>query len=238
MASGDHSSKVYDQELEAIRSRVLQMGGLVESQFKLALEAYESGNLADAERVVSTDRRVNDLEIELDRAVNNVIARRQPAAVDLRMIMGVARAIPELERIGDEATKIARAVKWMHEKQVGLRLPRVPDIRASAELASNLLRRSLDAFARMDVVAAASIIRDDQGVDERFRAILRQLITFMMEDPRTISASIDTVWVAKAIERIGDHSKNIAEHVIFIAAGADVRHASPDDVARLVAQAE
>jgi phosphate transport system protein len=237
MATSEHSSKVYDQELEAIRSRVLQMGGLVESQLKLAIESFESGDLTEAERVITADRRVNDLEIELDRAVNNVIARRQPTAGDLRMIMGVSRAIPELERIGDEASKIARAVKWMHEKQVSVRLPRVPDIRVSADLASNLLRRSLDAFARMDASAAASIIRDDQGVDERFRAILRQLITFMMEDPRTIGTSIDMVWVAKAIERIGDHSKNIAEHVIFIAAGADVRHASPDEVARMVAQA-
>jgi phosphate transport system protein len=236
MASGEHSSKVYDQELEAIRSRVLQMGGLVESQFRLAVDAFEAGDLAEAERVVHADRRVNDLEIELDRAVNHVIARRQPTAVDLRMIMGVSRAIPELERIGDEASKIARAVKWMREKQVTVRMPRIPDIRVSADLAAALLRRSLDAFARMDVAAAALIIRDDEGVDERFRAILRQLITFMMEDPRTISASIDMVWVAKAIERIGDHSKNIAEHVIFIAAGADVRHASPDEVARLVAR--
>jgi phosphate transport system protein len=237
MSTGDHSSKTYDQELESIRSRILHMGGLVESQVKLAIDAFESGDLAEAERVVNADRRVNDLEIELDRAVNNVIARRQPTASDLRMIMGVSRAIPDLERVGDEATKIARATKWTQEKQITVRMPRVPDIRASADMAANLLRRSLDAFARLDVSAAASIIRDDQGVDERFRAILRQLITFMMEDPRTISASIDMVWVAKAIERIGDHSKNIAEHVIFIAAGADVRHASPEDVARLVAQA-
>lgn len=236
MASGDHSSKIYDQELESIRSRVLQMGGLVESQVKLAIDAFEAGDIAEAERVVTADRRVNDLEIELDRAVNHVIARRQPTAVDLRMIMGVSRAIPELERIGDEASKIARAIKWMHDKQPSVRLPRVPDIRASADLAASLLRRSLDAFARLDASAAASIIRDDQGVDERFRAILRQLITFMIEDPRTIGASIDMVWVAKAIERIGDHSKNIAEQVIFIAAGADVRHATPDEVARVVAQ--
>jgi phosphate transport system protein len=152
------------------------------------------------------------------------------------MIMGVARAIPDLERIGDEATKIARATKWTTEKQVSLRLPRVPDIRVSADLAADMLRRSLDAFARLDVNAAATIIRDDVGIDERFRAILRQLITFMMEDPRTIGASIDMVWVAKAIERIGDHSKNIAEHVIFIAAGADVRHSSPEEVARIVAE--
>jgi len=237
MATGDHSSRIYDQELESIRSRILHMGGLVEAQVKQAIDCFESGDLTEAERVVTADRRVNDLEIELDRAVNHVIARRQPTAGDLRMIMGVSRTIPDLERIGDEATKIARAAKWMQEKQVALRLPRVPDIRVSADLAANMLRRSLDAFARLDVNAATAIIRDDQGVDERFRAILRQLITFMMEDPRTISASIDMVWVAKAIERIGDHTKNIAEHVIFIAAGADVRHATPDEVARIVAQA-
>jgi phosphate transport system protein len=237
VATGEHLSSQFDRELEHLRSRVLQMGGLVESQLKLAIEAYESGDMAEAERVVSADRRVNDLEIELDRAVNHVIARRQPTAVDLRMIMGMSRAIPDLERIGDEATKIARAVKWMNEKQIVVRLPRIPDIRVSADLAAGMLRRSLDAFARLDVNAAAGIIRDDQGVDERFRAILRQLITFMMEDPRTISSSIDMVWVAKAIERIGDHTKNIAEHVIFIAAGADVRHANPDDLARIVSEA-
>ncbi len=233
----EHSSKTYDQELESIRSRILHMGGLVESQVKMAVDAFEQGDVAAAERVVTADRRVNELEMELDRAVNNVIARRQPTASDLRMIMGVSRAIPDLERIGDEATKIARAAKWMQEKQIAVRLPKVPDIRASADIAAGMLRRSLDAFARLDVAAAADIIRDDQGVDERFRAILRQLITFMMEDPRTISPSIDMVWVAKAVERIGDHTKNIAEHVIFIAAGADVRHASPEDVARVVAQA-
>ena len=236
MTIGEHSSKTYDQELESIRSRILHMGGLVESQVKLAIDCFETGDPAEADRVVSADRRVNDLEMELDRAVNNVIARRQPTAGDLRMIMGVARAIPDLERIGDEATKIARATKWTTEKQVSLRLPRVPDIRVSADLAADMLRRSLDAFARLDVNAAAAIIRDDVGIDERFRAILRQLITFMMEDPRTIGASIDMVWVAKAIERIGDHSKNIAEHVIFIAAGADVRHSSPEEVARIVAE--
>jgi phosphate transport system protein len=238
MTSGDHISKQYDVELESIRSRILQMGGLVESQLRLAIAAFENADLGGAEQVVAADRRVNELEIELDSAVNAVIARRQPTAFDLRLIMGVARTIPDLERIGDEATKIARAVKWMHDKQVSTRMPRVPDIRASAELAANMLRRSLDAFARLDVAAASTIIRADQGVDERFQAILRQLITFMMEDPRTISTSIDMIWVAKAIERIGDHSKNIAEHVIFIAAGTDVRHASPDEVARLLADVE
>lgn len=236
MSGGEHFSKQYDQELEAMRSRVLQMGGIVESQIKTALDAFEHADVASADTVIQADRRVNELEVDLDRLVSHVIARRQPTAGDLRMIMGVAKAITDLERIGDEATKIARAAKWIREKNTPARVNRIPDIRASGDIAHAMLRRSLDAFARLDTQEAAAIIRDDAGVDERFRAILRQLVTFMMEDPRTISASIDTAWAAKAIERIGDHAKNIAEHVIFIAQGADVKHMSPDDVERTVAQ--
>ncbi|HXF47731.1 MAG TPA: phosphate signaling complex protein PhoU [Burkholderiaceae bacterium] len=236
MTGGEHLSKQYDQELEAMRSRVLQMGGMVEAQIKMALDAFERADVQLADAVIEADRRVNELEIDLDRLVNHVIARRQPTAGDLRMIMGVAKAITDLERIGDEATKIARAAKWLREKASTARVNRIPDVRASGDVAHALLRRSLDAFARLDTQEAAAIIRDDAGVDERFRAILRQLVTFMMEDPRSISASIDTVWAAKAIERIGDHAKNIAEHVIFIAQGADVKHMSPDDVERTVAQ--
>lgn len=235
MTGGEHFSKRYDEELESMRSRILQMGGLVESQLKAALEAFEHADLAKAQSAIVADKRVNELEIDLDRAVGNVIARRQPTAGDLRMVMGVAKVITDLERIGDEATKIARAVQWLRDKDNSARVNRIPDIHTSGELVASMLHRSLDAFARVDAQAAAAIIADDLGVDERFRAILRQLITFMMEDPRTISASLDTVWAAKAIERIGDHAKNIAEHVIFISRGADVRHSSPEDVARVVA---
>lgn len=236
MSTGDHSSKQYDVELEQMRSRILHMGGLVESQLRIALEAFEKADVALADGAIDADKRVNELEIELDRLVSHVIARRQPTAGDLRMIMGVAKAIVDIERIGDEASKIARAAKWLREKGGNFRLNRIPDIRACGDAAHTMLRRSLDAFARLDAQAAAAIIRDDAGVDERFRAILRQLVTFMMEDPRSISAAIDTVWAAKAIERIGDHAKNIAEHVIFVAQGADVRHTSPDEVDRTVAQ--
>jgi phosphate transport system protein len=236
MSSGDHSSKQYDLELESMRSRILQMGGIVESQLRAALDAFQQADIDLANSAIEADKRVNDLEIDLDRLVNHVIARRQPTAVDLRMIMGVAKTITDLERIGDESTKIGRAAKWLREKDNGFRLNRIPDIHTSGEIAATMLRGALDAFARVDAHAAASIIRDDAGVDERFRAILRQLVTFMMEDPRSISAAIDTVWVAKAIERIGDHAKNIAEHVIFIAQGADVRHTTPDEVDRAVAQ--
>jgi phosphate transport system protein len=228
MTGGDHSSRQYDNELEAMRSSVLQMGGLVESQLKMAIDAFERADADLAEQVIQADRRVNELEIGLDRTVNHIIARRQPTAGDLRMIMGVAKTITDLERIGDESTKIARAAQWLREKEKTFRVNRIPDIRLTGDAATAMLHKSLDAFARMDAQAAAALIDEDQGIDERFRAILRQLITFMMEDPRAISASLDTVWAAKAVERVGDHAKNIAEHVIFIAQGADVRHATPE----------
>jgi phosphate transport system protein len=236
MVSGDHSMRKYDEELEAMRSRVLHMGGLVESQVRTALAAFEREDLELAQQAIDADRRVNELEIELDQMVIHTIARRQPAAGDLRMITGIAKAITDIERIGDEATKIARAVKWLHDKAGGTRIHRVPDVQHSGEIAVSMLRRTLDAFARMDASAAMSIIKEDQGVDDRFRAILRQLITFMMEDPRTISTSLDIVWAAKAIERIGDHAKNIAEHIIFIAQGVDARHRTPDEIERAVAR--
>lgn len=237
MLSTDHSMRRYDEELESMRSRVLQMGGLVESQVRTALDAFERADLTLAQQAIDADKRVNELEMGVDQMVNYVIARRQPTAGDLRMITGVAKVITDLERIGDEACKIARAVKWLHEKHDNSRLNRIPDIKYSGEAAASMLRRTLDAFARMDPQSAATIIKDDLGIDDRFRAILRQLITFMMEDPRTISSSLDCVWVAKAIERIGDHAKNVAEHVIFISQGWDARHQSVEDVERAVARA-
>jgi phosphate transport system protein len=236
MSNGEHLSKQYDHELEALRARILHMGGLVESQLQAAIESYEKPDEKLAQNVIDGDRLVNEQEVELDRVVVNMIVRRQPTAGDLRLIIGVARTVTELERIGDEATKIARAAKWMFDKQRSLRSPRLRDIHNSAQAAAKMLRGALDAFARLDAAAAASIIEEDRGVDQQFQAILRQLITFMMEDPRTISPSLDAVWVAKAIERIGDHAKNIAEHVIFVAQGADVRHASPEEIARAVSQ--
>ncbi len=236
MVTGEHTIKQYDQELESLRARILQMGGLVETQLRMAIDCFEQGDLRKADEVVEADERVDDEELELGRLIVNLIVRRQPAANDLRLIMGVSRAVTDLERIGDEATKIARAARWVHEKDVVVRTPRIRDIRVSGEAALSMLRGALDAFARLDAVAAAEIIREDKGVDEQFRLILRQLITFMMEDPRTITGSLDTVWVAKAIERIGDHSKNIAGDVIFIVQGEDVRHATPEQLARAVSQ--
>lgn len=234
--SGEHLSKQYDHELEALRARILHMGGLVEAQLQAGINAYERADQDMADQVIDGDRQVNEQEVELDRVVVNMIVRRQPTAGDLRLIIGVARTVTELERIGDEVTKIARAAKWLSDKQRSVRTPRLHDIHTSAAAAARMLRGALDAFARLDAASAASIIEEDRGVDLQFQAILRQLITFMMEDPRTISPSLDAVWVAKAIERIGDHAKNIAEHVIFVAQGADVRHATPEQIARAVSQ--
>ena len=236
MSSGEHLSKQYDHELEALRARILHMGGMVEAQVQAAIASYERPDIKLAEDAINSDRAVNEEEVELDRVVVNMIVRRQPTAGDLRLIIGVARTVTELERIGDEATKIARAAKWLFDKQRSVRTPRLRDIHNSALAAAGMLRGALDAFARLDAAAAAAIIEEDRGVDQQFQAILRQLITFMMEDPRTISPSLDAVWVAKAIERIGDHAKNIAEHVIFVAQGADVRHATPEEIARAVSQ--
>ncbi|MBV8210123.1 MAG: phosphate signaling complex protein PhoU [Burkholderiaceae bacterium] len=234
MVTGEHTIKQYDQELESLRTRILQMGGLVEAQLRMAIDCFEHMDLRRAEQVIDADEKVDVEELELGRLIVNLIVRRQPAANDLRLIMGISRAVTDLERIGDEATKIARAARWVHEKDVLVRTPRIRDIKVSGEAALSMLHGALDAFARLDVVAAAEIIREDAGVDEHFRLILRQLITFMMEDPRTITGSLDTVWVAKAIERVGDHSKNIAGDVIFIVQGEDVRHATPEQLERAV----
>jgi phosphate transport system protein len=184
--------------------------------------------------VIENDRRVNTLEVKIDEACSQVIARRQPAAGDLRLVMAVIKTITDLERIGDEAEKIARMAKLLSQKSSSLVLPRYHEIKHAAEIALDMLRKSLDAFARLDIVMAAQVVRQDDQVDEEFRAIMRYLITFMMEDPRTISTSLEILFVAKAIERIGDHAKNISEYVIYMVKGRDVRHITADEIDREV----
>ena len=218
----EHTSKQFDTELETVRTRVLQMGGLVEEQIQRAIDALNSGNMEEIDRVKENDHRVNAMEVELDEACSHIIARRQPAASDLRLIIAVVKTITDLERIGDEAEKIARMAKLIHEAE-RLHMPRV-DLRHVADLAVAMLRSSLDAFARLDSKAALRVVQSDEAVDREFRSILRELITFMMEDPRTISRCLEVLFVAKALERIGDHSKNMAEYVIYMVEGRDVRH--------------
>jgi phosphate transport system protein len=235
MPSNDHISKQFDAELESIRASVLQMGGLVERQIKNAIESLINGDVALMNRVIAEDVRVNDMEVKIDEACSHMIARRQPTAGDLRLIMTVVKTITDLERIGDEAEKIARMAKLLSQKNV-LAFPRYHEIKNASEIAVDMLRKSLDAFARLDVMMAAQVVRQDDQVDEEFRAIMRYLITFMMEDPRTISTSLEILFVAKAIERIGDHAQNIAEYVIYMVKGRDVRHVTTDEIEREVQQ--
>ncbi len=221
--SGEHLSKQYDMDLETIRSKVLSMGGLVETQFLDAIASFRNADVARAEQVVKGDEAVNQLEVVLDDACNHLIVRRQPAANDLRTVMASIKIIIDLERIGDEATKIARTVMNMHNRSTTIN-NHYETIRVIADSATNMLHDALDAFARLDEKQAINLIAQDAIIDHEFRSIMRNLITFMMEDPRTISTALDTLWIAKAIERIGDHAKNIAEYVIYVVRGKDIRH--------------
>jgi phosphate transport system protein len=235
VSDSHHTSKQYDVELEGLRSRVLQMGGLVEQQIVRAISALSSTaatcNLPLIDQIIADDHKVNTLEVEMDDMCHHVIARRQPTAGDLRLIMAVVKTVTDLERIGDEAEKIARMAKLMCEADRP-QLPRFTEIRYMGDLALEMLRTALDAFARLDVATASKVARKDLELDEEFRTILRLLVTFMMEDPRTISVSLDIVFVAKALERIGDHAKNIAEYVVFLVKGKDVRHTTVEQFER------
>jgi phosphate transport system protein len=227
----EHTSKQYDAELEAVRAKVLEMGGLVEQQIVNALESLLRADLKLARDVMQSDARVNALEVQVDEDCSHIIARRQPAAGDLRMIMMMVKTITDLERIGDEATKIARTAQRIYEEDRMFK-PRFNEIKTMVKIVREMLRTSLDSFARLDVSQTVEVAKQDEQVDEQFRAAMRQLITFMLEDPRTISMSLEVLFVAKAVERIGDHAKNISEYVVYMVKGKDIRHTSLQDIER------
>ena len=233
MTSTEHTSKQFDTELESVRALVMQMGGLVENQIKLAIESLISGNVELMNRVIADDHRVNAMEVEIDESCNQIIARRQPAAGDLRMVMTVIKTITDLERIGDEAEKIARMAKLLSQQDQSI-LPRYNEIINASNLALDMLRKSLDAFARLDISTAAQVVRQDELVNEEFRTIMRYLISFMMDDPRAISTALEILFIAKAIERIGDHAKNMSEYVVYMVKGRDVRHVTVEEIEREV----
>ena len=230
-----HLSSQFDAELSGVSTRVLEMGGLVESQIAQAIYALTHFSGEVATQVIATEARVNAMEMEIDADLSTIIARRQPTARDLRLLIAISKTIGNLERVGDEAARIARTVQRLINTGVSsrLRLP-VNDVSFEADLATASLRRSLDAFARLDTQAAVEVIKGDNEIDAEFDGLMRKLITYMMEDPHTISASIDLVFVAKAIERVGDHAKNLAEQVIYIVKGADVRHNTPEAVENII----
>jgi phosphate transport system protein len=230
-----HISSQFDADLREVSSRVLEMGGLAEAQVSQAMYALSNFSEETAAQVLQQEERVNQMEVTIDADLQRIIAMRQPTAIDLRLLIAISKAIANLERVGDEAARIARTVQKLITAGVSSRM-RVPvnDLAYEAELAISQLRRSLDAFARLDAAQALDVLRRDDQIDEEFDGLLRKLITYMMEDPRTISASIDLVFVAKAIERVGDHAKNLAEATIYIVKGADVRHAPMSEVEGVV----
>lgn len=235
MVNSEHTSKQYDAELESVRERVLLMGELVGKQFRLAIDALGNNDVASIDRIIADDRRVNALEVGIDESCTRIIARRQPAAGDLRMVIMIIKTITDLERIGDEAKKIAITAKNL-SRNGSLTLPRFDKIKHVANLTLDMLFQSLDAFAKLDISAVAQIVRQDEQVDDEFRAVIRYLVSFMMEDPRTISSALEILFVAKAIERIGDHAKNMSEYVVYMVKGRDVRHIAVEEIERAVRQ--
>ena len=224
-----HISSQFDAELAGVSTRVLELGGLVESQIRHAVFALAQFSVDVADQVIAIEKQVNAMEVEIDRELASIIARRQPTARDLRLLMAISKIIGNLERAGDESERIARMVKLIVDQGITRSLP-ASELRVAADLASGLLRKALDAFARLDTSTAVTILREDDLIDAEFDGFMRKLVTYMMEDPRTISASLDLLFVAKAIERIGDHAKNIAEFVIYVVKGADVRHTALADI--------
>ncbi|MFV1922671.1 MAG: phosphate signaling complex protein PhoU [Methylotenera sp.] len=222
-----HLSTQFDEDLENLRSRVLEMGGLVEAQINQATNAYTQNNSAAVLDVLENDREVNKFEKTIDDDCIHIIAKRQPTASDLRLVMSISKMVTDLERSGDEIKKMAKSIRRIQERDVAV-LKATTDVKHLADAAGNQLRSALDAFARLDTEEARMVIEADLSLDTEFKAIVRQLITFMMEDPRSISTALDVITISRCIERVGDHAKNIAEQVIYIVEGRDVRHTNDD----------
>ncbi|MBI2801365.1 MAG: phosphate signaling complex protein PhoU [Gammaproteobacteria bacterium] len=229
-----HISHQFDKELEDIRSKVLAMGGLVEELLSQLLEALSKTDIELAEQVAASDYKVNDMEVDIDGECTAILLRRQPAASDLRLVLAVSKIITDLERVGDEVKKVARVVTNI----VTTGSPRsyYVGVLGMGYHVRRMLRAALDAFARMDTQAAIEVSQEDQEVDKELEAVMRQLITYMMEDPRSIRGVLDAVLAARAFERIGDHADNICENAIFLVEGKDVRHVALEDLKQQLQQ--
>jgi len=229
--SDKHLSSQFDADLNLASTKLLAMGGLVESQIESAMRALNGFDLDIVAQVIEDERKLNVMEVQIDEDISNIIARRQPAARDLRLLMAISKTTTNLERAGDEARKIAKRIRRI-SPEADAHSINITEIKLSGDMAISLLHRALDAFARLDTIAAAHLIRDDEAIDEEFRAFVRKLVSYMMEDPRKIAVGLDYLSIAKAIERIGDHATNIAEFVIYVVKGTDVRHLSREQLER------
>jgi phosphate transport system protein len=223
LSTTQHISHQFNAEMQSLRNHVMNMGGLVEQQILAAAEALQTLDAVAGERVIRDDHKVNAMEVSIDEECARILARRQPAASDLRMVVAVIKTITDLERIGDEAEKIASMAVHMSEQDSTYH-PRYAGVQHLSKHVSTMVHEALDAFARLDVDAALKVLKADEIVDAEYQAFMRQMITYMMEDPRTISEVLDIVWAARALERIGDHAKNICEYVIYLVKGKDIRH--------------
>ncbi len=217
-----HISRRFNKDIEDLRSKVLAMGGMVEAQLSAAITSVVQGDSELGLKVARDDYKVNDLEVSIDEECGRILATRQPAAGDLRLIVAIIKTITDLERIGDEAEKIG----FLASQLAGMDRPSdsYRELKTLGNHVAHMLRDAMNAFARLDVDDALDVVREDQAVDEEYEAITRQCITFMMEDPRSIKRVMNVTWCARSLERIGDHAKNICEYVIYMVEGRDVRH--------------
>jgi phosphate transport system protein len=239
MMTEQHLSSQFNSDLNTISSRLLSMGGFVETQIQRAMSLLARYSTQQYEEILQVEEEVDRLEVEIDQLLTSIVARRQPAACDLRLLLAIAKITTNLERAGDEVQKIAKRICSIVESDDShLLIAGVPmgDLRQTFIMADNLMRRALDAFARLDIAEAVSIVREDDQIDHEFKGFARKLATYMMEDPHTIGASLDLLFIAKAVERVGDHAKNIAEFIIYIVKGTDVRHSTLAKIESLVVE--
>ena len=222
MSFENHIMKQFDEELEEIRTRLMEMGGKVEQQLQNAVTAVTDADSKLAEEVISGDQSIDSMEVDIDEACILIIARRQPAASDLRLVMMVTKAVNDLERIGDEAKKIANHAIILAEQSGSVE--GYTEVRHMGASVTRMLANALDAFARFDVDAAMRTLEEDKQVDLEYKTALRELVTYMMEDHRSISRVINVLWVIRSLERIGDHAKNLCEQIVFVVKGKDIRH--------------
>lgn len=225
-----HISRRFNQELEELRQQVMVMGGAVEEMLANAMRAVLEGDSDLAREVITADDRVNMLEKRIDREANLIIARRQPTASDLRLVLAIVKTISDLERVGDEAQKIARmAIRLADTERPRNNYRELENMSTSVR---SMLQDGLNGFARLLPEVAVSLVREDAKVDEQYESLLRQYYSYMMEDPRVIRRLLDAIWIARSLERIGDHAKNIGEYIIYLVEGKDLRHASPEEIER------